>query len=744
MEKAVTISATVLRTTKNSQVIVAYLNPNKHDLPDYVLKKANLTKKYLMFLCIANNSCELPQIEKMSFEVIGSWAKEDNGVLPKFYCNVCRVKIPPTKSALKSFLKANHIDVKVVDNYARNINNGDIGQLFRQISEKLMINIEASTLDYAKITSNLSLDSSRSRLISLLAKYNFAQSTMEKLYSIDNDIVDKITTNPFIILNYTDVSFAKIDQMARDLGTGLKSQERVEGAIIYALKQNEFKGNMYCPYNELSKEVLKILNNQCDSKIDEELIKSALVHAHKESESIVIRNRNNAVCIYRKQADYAEYHTAKKLVELLKSNKIGDDIKEIIKNKVNEYCQNANPSPSANQAMAVINSLCNRVSIITGGPGTGKSTITKAIIKVYEDVFGGQITLLAPTGKASRRMTQATGYQSSTIHSKLGIYDTEIGAKKELSNGLIIVDEASMIDQYLMENLMDAIDSNEVHLIFVGDICQLPSVGAGDVLAQLIQSKVVPTSVLTEIFRQKGGSTIIDNAYKINSGQCTLHLDSNFEFYEVSDELMAAGIIKELYKREAEKVGIDNISLLCPLRNSKDGKYLCSSESLNQLIQMEINPSQGFQEIKVGSQNFRIGDRIMQWRNTKDSSNGDIGVIKDIHTVDFATKILIDWENGNQSTYTYDDMKSISLAYAISIHKSQGSEYNSVIIPLLSKEKCPLFKRNLFYTGVTRAKKRVIIVGDKGALHECVSSCDLNIRKTLLSERLNHQFNRAI
>ena len=403
---------------------------------------------------------------------------------------------------------------------------------------------------------------------------------------------------------------------------------------------------------------------------------------------------------------------------------------------VDDYCSSSSVRFTDNQKNAVIRSLITRLSIITGGPGTGKTTILKALIEVFRRLHpSDEVILMAPTGKAARRMNQATGYPSSTIHSKLQIYDETKVSSSVLEQGLVVVDEASMIDSLLMEKLLMSVSSKMNQIVFIGDINQLPSVGPGAVLKDMIGSGSIPVSRLTEIFRQKEGASIVENANKVNEGKADLTYDESFELVTVKNEEDAVEKIKGIYAAETSRWGIDNVALLSPLRRTQN-RFTCVSDGLNSVLQNEIVPTGGTAVVFNGIE-YRIGDRVMQWKNTEKSSNGDIGAIEDIIQTDDGLFVKVKWENGNETEETRESMNDIKLAYSISIHKSQGSEYDCCIIPLLSDQICRLFQKNLIYTGITRSKRKCILVtdGDR-ALDYCVSNNRENRRNTLLMQRI--------
>ena len=376
--------------------------------------------------------------------------------------------------------------------------------------------------------------------------------------------------------------------------------------------------------------------------------------------------------------------------------------------------------------------------IITGGPGTGKTTIINAILKIFSE-SGAQILLAAPTGRAAKRMSEVTGHEAKTIHRMLKYSmkggGFEINNENPLECDLLILDEASMIDTILMHHLLSAVP-RQATLILVGDVNQLPSVGAGNVLKDSIDSQSVPVVELNEIFRQARESLIIVNAHAINKGDLPSLKASDgklgdFYFIEKEDPEEVSKLIVDLAtERIPKRFGFnpfDDIQVLTPMHRGVVG-----ATHLNSVLQQVLNPRED--GITRGDRNFRMGDKVMQIRNNYDKEvfNGDIGRIVTIDTE--AQEVLLSFD-GRTIDYDYPDLDEIALAYAVSVHKSQGSEYPAVVIPILTQHYV-LLQRNLIYTGVTRGKKLVVIVGTKKALAIGVKNNKTEKRYTYLNYRL--------
>ncbi len=390
------------------------------------------------------------------------------------------------------------------------------------------------------------------------------------------------------------------------------------------------------------------------------------------------------------------------------------------------------------QIQAVRESLDKKVMVITGGPGTGKTTIINAIIRIYRRA-GQRVLLAAPTGRAAKRMSEATGFEARTIHRLLEFSPKENGFKKNeqdrLDADLIIIDEASMVDTILMNHLSRAVRP-ETTLILVGDIDQLPSVGAGNVLKDIIDSGRIPTVRLNEIFRQAKESMIIINAHRINSGEFPYITSDkeklqDFYFVELEEpEKVLEMIVHMCRDRIPDRFGfhpLDDIQVLTPMHRG-----IVGASSLNAALQKELNASSD--EFQRGGRTFKTGDKVMQIRNNydKDVYNGDIGRIASIDRE--AQEMTVSFD-ARPVTYDFSDLDEIVLAYAVSVHKSQGSEYPVVVMPLLTQHYL-LLQRNLLYTAITRGKKLVVIIGTKKALGIAIRNNKQQLRYTRLKERL--------
>jgi len=547
-----------------------------------------------------------------------------------------------------------------------------------------------------------------------------------------------VKKNPYrLATDIFGMGFVTADNIAEKLGFAKDSPLRAEAGILYVLHQLSDGGHVYYPYDSLTEKCRETLN------VEREVIIKALGTLAFEN-NIVIEDINDGIegfkennkAVYLAKHHLFESRIATRLIDLVKGKKT---IRKIDTNKAIDWVQkHLVISLAKNQLKAIKCCLENKVMVITGGPGTGKTTIINAILKIFSKI-NIKIMLGAPTGRAAKRMFEATGYESKTIHRILEYSFKKGGFQKDeetpLDCDLLIVDEASMIDTMLMHYLLKPIPQ-EATFILVGDVNQLPSVGPGNVLKDIISSGVVPVVELNDIFRQAKESLIIVNAHKINSGifpslKSTGGKLEDFYFIEQEDPEEVVKIILELSKdRIPKRFGfdpIDDIQVLSPMHKGTAG-----AGNLNVQLQKVLNPSEA--GIVRGNRNFRINDKVMQIKNNYDKGvfNGDLGRIRKIDPEN--QEVIISFD-GLDVTYDYIELDELALAYAVSIHKAQGSEYPAVIIPVLTQHYI-LLQRNLIYTAVTRGKNLVVMVGSRKALKIGLKNNHMEMRHTDLMHRL--------
>lgn len=567
------------------------------------------------------------------------------------------------------------------------------------------------------------------------------------------DAIKTMQINPFELSESGYLSFPEANAAAIKQGIELNSGNRLEQALLYVMKTYfRQSGDLFFKVSDVIEITLKCLNRGVADK--EQITETVLKKRLKGLNNIKVRIFGDFNYVYLIEDLFAEKKTAELLVDFLdyENNSFKLDKKECYK-EISEIEKEIGFELNEAQKEAVYTAICSNVSIITGGPGTGKTTLLRFLIRIFQRNFSNNIKLCSPTGKAARRMAESTGIESaSTIHSLLGLtsdYKWSPGIKsiEEISADLLVVDEASMLDMELMYLLISNIPFT-CKLVFLGDVDQLPSVGPGNVLYEMINSGVIPTTVLDKIYRQAEQSNIVKNSYHLNKGEYKeLVFDKG---KSVSDSFVLVPRkqdidtqLADIFCNSVKKSGsIEDVQILSPYR--KEGR-IASTSNINKIIQKKINPYiSGMNEIKYSDKVFRIKDRVIQQKNTKDAKNGDIGEIVDIGLVNNRpVTAVIDFGDGNTVTYGVDEMieNGIELAYALTVHKSQGSEYKTVIMPCIPEHENMLTKK-LVYTAWTRAKEHIIVVGDEKTIDKVAVKTEAKKRNTVLADRIKKEKNK--
>lgn len=559
----------------------------------------------------------------------------------------------------------------------------------------------------------------------------------------------RVQENPYALAGeVTGIGFRTADKIAMALGCSRSDKRRIEAGLVYALNMASAAGHTCVPEELLVQETVKLL--QTEPEPVKELFKELIDDDRLRTEEV-----GGLRLIYPEYLYQAETQTARRLLALRDApGKIKSvDVEKII----SQWEREAGIQLAQAQKEAIHASLKYGVFVLTGGPGTGKTTVVKGILTVLEKA-GCRILLAAPTGRAAKRLAESSGHPAQTVHRLLEYQPDGSGFNfgKNDSDPLdaeaIIIDEASMLDITLMHHLLKAVPGG-CRLIFVGDVDQLPSVGPGSVLKDIIRSKKMPVVRLENVFRQAEVSPIVRNAHRINHGQMPEFAPhSDFEFVPFDNEYQAAEFVARLYGQVAAEHGLQYVQVLSPMH-----KNPCGVQNLNKVLQQHLNPpaADKGELVLPGGAVLREGDKVMQIRNNyeKEVFNGDIGRIIRIDggnvTVaydDGGKPVFTSFEDeyeyegigGNKTVYTSAEVDELQLAYAMSVHKSQGSEY-PVVILLMVPGHYIMLQRNLFYTAVTRARQKVVIVGSKKAVQTAVLNDKTRKRYSLLAERLQEQ-----
>lgn len=699
-------------------------------------------------IAVVGNLGDVNEGERLSLR--GGWITS-----PKygrqFKAAMCERSMPETESEISAYLGSGVIKglgpaiakkiVKQFGTEALDIIDNDCMQLtvIKGITSDKALYISN---EYHKITGV-------NEVIKFLGEYNFGPAHAISVWSaFEHDSIKQIKTNPYILCTSgIDIDFRSVDRMAADLGFDAENSDRVRAGIVYVLHENANAGHTCLPTEKLRESVcdnLGIERRQFESCLDD----------CEEKDWVVRITIGKREFVYLPEYYLAETYIAKKLAFMLRTSAqyekdYSDEIRGV------EFSENIQYEDL--QRAAISACLTGSVFILTGGPGTGKTTTLNGVIKILK-AQKKRILLCAPTGRAAKRMSDLTGEPARTIHRLLEVDFTakgELKFKRNETNPLpadvVIADEMSMVDALLMCSLVRAIKPTS-KFIMVGDSNQLPSVGAGNVLKDLIASHYIPSVELKEIFRQAAQSLIVTNAHRIVNGEFPVLDDRQNDFFFMNKSLesdIAELVIQLAKQRLPDTYGfspIDDIQVLCPTKMGMAG-----TKELNKQLQSALNPpSQNKAELKFFDVIFRTGDKVMQTKNdydvlwTKNNEkgsgifNGDIGIIRSVDR--FSQNVTIDFE-GRVAIYTSEMLRRLEHAYAITIHKSQGSEYDAVIIPITAFTHNLLY-RNLLYTGVTRAKKMIIVIGTKELVKTMVDNNRKMLRYSLLRPLLEIEMNR--
>ena len=668
----------------------------------------------------------LPTSDKVRYNMTGKWSKsQKHGI--QFEVERYEEVITPTREGIIAYLASGQIRgigkktaERIYDTFGQ-----ETLQVLDQEPKKLLTVRGISEKKLRKIVDSYLANRGARDVIAFLAPHGVSPSRAVRLYrEYGEETMDIVRNHPYRLCELAGIAFRTADKLAMSMGIDPLSSERIDQALLYTLTDAETKGHLCLEKHAFLKECLKLLDT---AGMTQDMAASRAVRLIQEDRLVTYGDS-----VFKAKTAGIEESLAYEIVRKMRGSvEEYPDLDDSISGE--ERVLRFRLAPEQREAVKM--GLTSKLCVITGGPGTGKTSVQRALLDLYKKRFpAARIVCCAPTGKAARRMEQSTGVPSATVHRVLGLIaneDGQYGDPETLDADLVLVDEVSMLDVYLAEKLFRSIPAT-ARLILVGDSDQLPSVGPGAVLKEIIASGRVPVVRLDQVFRQKNGSRIAANAKLIRHGNLSLEYGPDFEFYDSTDMSVSAEIIESLYLQETARCGIDNVVLLSPYRQKTE----TGANALNQRLQGKVNPpADGKMDAVHGQRRFRTGDKVMQIKNCEDINNGDVGYITSITGTQTESIVRIDFGDGRLVDYENADLDMLDLGYACTVHKSQGSEYKSVIINLQCAHSVMLV-RPLIYTAITRAKEKVLIVGERRALCTAIRRIDTEQRGTKLAQRI--------
>lgn len=675
---------------------------------------------------------DLPDNPTLLLELSGEW-KQHPRYGWQFAASYYEIQIPPTREGVIGYLSSGLIYGVGPKTAAALYNRFGLRaiQVLEETPDRYL-EIDGITPEkLAAIRKSHLQSKTLQNLVAFLSPFGISLSKTKRIYEhFGERAIDVLKRDPFSLCAITGFGFKTVDEIARQTGCPLDNPLRIRGAMQYCMCQEENeKGHVYLERQAIIREAGNLLNESLSIEaVSAAQIQDELNRMVADGDFILERDR-----VYQPNMYHNEVEAAERIAAFLRELPVPPRMEQVIRQAQQELGITLAPE----QLEMVRAALHYGLFVATGGPGTGKTTTLSVILYCNKELYGGKVALMAPTGRAARRLMESTGYPASTIHSACHLTGERYIPEEELQEmdaDFIIVDEFSMADQWLSCQLFRCIRPS-ARVMLLGDADQLPSVGPGNVLRELLSCGSIPTVHLDTVYRQSRDSCIAYNAKLIREGKVKLLSGPDFQFIQKANSAEAANLMEELYLSESSVRGPDAVQILTPFNERGD----CSADALNQRIRERVNPAAPDKEqVHTSRGVFRVGDRVIQNKNKEEISNGDIGVIRGVQRDKEGEAVLdILFSGGREVHYPAGQLDSVDLrlAYAITIHKSQGNEYPTVIIPVLGMFYKSL-RRNLIYTAITRAKQKVILVGKREMLSMAILRNDMDKRQTMLGERI--------
>lgn len=670
----------------------------------------------------------LPIVERVKVDMTGRWKKDAKYGL-QFEMESYEEVIAPGKNGIVAYLSSGlirGIGKKLAERIYNTFGDDTLKVLDNdpdRIREVPGISGKRSALIH---DAYLETRSAR-RIITLLSPLDISAKQSIRLQKVLGARAEELLKeHPYEVFEKGLLTFETADRLAERQGISRSAPERVAAGLLHTLEQAEQSGHLCLHKERFIQKAVELLHTH---ELTRMVVANQAFEMLQAGRLVLYRDH-----VYRPVMAKAENGVAQCVREMLQRDNLpymGD-----LDDEIDRQQEELGFALAEEQRQAVKTALASPICIISGGPGTGKTSIQRVFLNIYRKLFpDARIVCCAPTGRAARKLEESAGLPASTVHKALNLLAGEsddLEVQEQLDADLVLVDEVSMLDMMVTWHLFNALPPM-CRLVLVGDADQLPSVGPGAVLSELIRCGQIPLVMLDKVFRQSEGSLIAENARQIRHGETELRFDGDFQFWSSANIEQSAQWLERLYMQEVGRYGVDNVALLTPFRAKTETGVRAMNERLRALVNP---PDTGKPELTVGQRIFRLGDKVMQTKNLEEVSNGDIGYIRKVEQDADGFLVEVGFHGGRIVSYEdSDSLSHLDLAYATTIHKSQGGQYDSVLLNFQTLHS-RMLKRPLVYTGLTRAKRRAIVVGDWSAVVRAIETVDTERRNTMLAARI--------